>query len=298
MPKSLMIKIAQRTYRLANTKGLLTEYLVWCMLKSYNSQGTIKKSPNEIAKAAEFIGKSVPTLRRYLTVLVKSGLVRREKFSYSLVSYDKCWKILGLKKSVKFFIFKFENKFDLKAKIEYAEVITNVKLQAWKAKKAIMRDKSTLFTDTEKKALATVQFIDLPQHLDKLYEQKLSVTKNVEAYLDDIYSIEFNRIRGREDRDSYIKITPYLTCYGTAKLLGYVEANSGIAVRERLENVGLANFRKREVSFLKLYDWENAVSARKMRNRGFGRIQEKGNMVTNNLISSMTHYDLQGRISV
>jgi hypothetical protein len=143
-----MIKIAQRTYRLANTKGLLTEYLVWCMLKSYNSQGTIKKSPDEIAKAAIFIGKSVPTLRRYLTVLVKSGLVRREKYSYSLVSYDKCWKILGLKKSKKFFIFKFENKLDLKAKIEYAEVITNVKLQALKARKAIMKDKTTLFTDT------------------------------------------------------------------------------------------------------------------------------------------------------
>jgi len=268
------------------------------MLKSYNSQGTIKKGPEDIAEAAKFIGKSVPTLRRYLTVLVNAGLVRRGKYSYSLVSYDKAWDILGLKRDSKFFIFKFKNKLDLREKIEYAEIITNVKLQAYKARKAIINDRSQLFTDTERKALAEVQFIDLPEYLDNLYVQKLTVMENIENYLDDIYSIAFNKARSREDRDSYIKITPYLTCAGTANLLGYINSMSGVAVRERLTNADLAVFRKRNVSFLRVHDWNDAVKANEMKNRGFGRIKENGIVATNNLISSMTHYDIQSRISV
>ena len=290
-----MIKIAEQTYKLANRKGVLNVYLTWCKLKSYNSQGTIKRESTEIEKVASFISISTPTLRTHLTKLVKLGLVKRNKYSYSLVSYDRCWEILGLdlspsKSKTKtrkgsFIIFKIEDRENLKEKIELSEIVISTQRQAFQARKSILKQ-SKYFTDTEKNALRKCRFIDLPQHLDDLYVSRLSVLTNVERFLDDIDLAKFQELQGRDHY--FTKITPYLTCERTSIVLGY-EPNprTGQLVRKRIEQARLARFETRDVQFLDTRSWSNSVKGFELIQRSPNRVKETGTKLTHRLISRM-----------
>jgi len=286
-----MIKVAEQTYKLANEKGLLTSYLIWCELKTLNTQGTIRRDSYSMDKAAEFINKSTSTLRRHLTKLIKHGLVRRHKYSYSLVSYDKCWELLGCnltpnpKKDRKgnFAIFKINSIEKLKEEIEFCEIKIHQQRQAFSAREAIL--KSSEFSDTEKKDIRDCRPIDLPELLDSMYESRFTILKTVEDFFGNLSAEKYSELKGR--RFKYIKITPYLTCYRTSIILGY-EPNSrtGLLIRKRIERAGFAVWKRRVTEFLNTLSWGGAVVGEKVR-RLSDRILDTGEGLSTNLISRM-----------
>lgn len=286
-----MIKIAQETYKLANEMGHLNIYLTWCMLKSYNVQGTIKRDRASICKVAIYLNKSESSLRLHLTKLVGIGLIKRSKYSYSLVSYDRCWEFLGLdltKHSEKdrkgsFLIFKYNGVTDLKENIELSEIQIHTKRQAYQARKSILKD-SDQFTDTEKKAVKDCRFTNLPILLDNLYIKKLSVLRNVERSLESTDMLKYCEAKGR--RYSYTKITPYLTCERTSIILGY-EPNPrmGLLIRKRVERAGLASWETRNVEVLDTINWKNAVIGHKACKKYPDRLRDNGLAIEHRLIS-------------
>lgn len=287
------MKIAEGSYKLANRRGILKYFLTWSILKDYNSQGTIKRNEAGIKDAAEFLGISISTLRSQLTKLVKLRYIKRNKYSYSLESYDTVWGLLGLdltphsKKDRRgsFKIWKLDKE-NLKEHIELQEIILSVNRQAYKAKQSILKNKSK-FPDTEIESLKKCRFMDLPELLDSMYEKRLTVLEKVEEYLDEIGAIKYCEMKMRDY--SFIKITPYLTCKNTAEVLGYEpNCRTGQLIRERIQKVGLAKFIRREVVFTETrHSWSNAVKAHKLQTRYPGRVKEDGLVGSHRIISKM-----------
>jgi DNA-binding Lrp family transcriptional regulator len=286
------MKIAEGTYKSANMKGVLTPYLVWCKLKDYNNQGTVGRDKESITQAANYLKISVPTLRSCLAKLRDLGIVRRHRYSYSLVSYDKCWEILGLDMSCypnknrkgKFKIWQLSIE-DLKAKIELEEIAISVSRQAYKSRKSILSSPSK-FSDTEINSLKECRFIDLPQLLDSLYIKNLTVLKGVEEYFGEISLIKFCEMTDRSCK--FNKITPFLTCKNTAKILGYQPSpRTGQNIRARIQKAGLARFETRSANFLETKNWSDAVAVHKLEKSSYGRVKEKNGKATHRLISKM-----------
>lgn len=286
-----MVKVAENTYRLANERGALKIYLTWCMLKEYNSHGCIKRDKVSVSKAAKFLSKSTSTLRLHLNKLVKLGLVRRHKYSYSLVSYDKGWELLGLDTSQNpkkdrlgnFIIFK-HNIIDLKEKVELDEIVVKQQRQAFQARKSILRNDT--FTDAEKNALKAVRFMDLPGYLDDIYLKRSHVLKEVEGLIDNTNMVRFCEMTGRKFK--YLKITPYLTCENTSVILGY-EKNPAMGqnIRKGIQKKGLAVWGTRSAEFLNIIPWDNAVIGERLCRKS-ERVKDNGLALSHRLISSFT----------
>lgn len=295
-----MIKIAEGSYKLANQKGLLTPYLIWCTLKSYNPQGTIKRDKEGFAQAAKYVGISTSSLSKHIKKLVELDVVKRNKYSYSLSSYDKIWAELGLditenkarNRKGTFCIFKFDSKESLREQVEIAEIQIHVKRQAYKAKESILKDK-THFSDEERNALKGCSFQELPCFLDKLYVKKHSVLNTVDGFLDKSYAVEFDEAQGKKGKTKYVKITPYLTCKRTSIILGYKDnCRTGHNVRGRIEKAGLASFKTREVAFQETKSWEGAVKGNQALEKAPSRIREENQEVKLMLISEMIVHEL------
>lgn len=263
------------------------------MLKGFNSHGTIGRKEESIKAASIYLGISPTSLRNHLSKLVKVGLVIKHKYSYSLISYDKAWELLGVDVSPNpkkdrlgdFKIFKIKSTENFKESVEFSEIVTQVSRQAFQSRKSILKNPKN-FSDTEIKALQECKLVDLPELLDSLYVEKLSVLKSVEDYLVDIDKIEFCQKQGKSF--SFNKITPYLTCERTSIVLGY-QSNSrtGQNIRKRIQSAGLARFELREAYFLDTREWSNAVVASKMVEKYPSRIFDNGMKVSHRLISKM-----------
>lgn len=282
-----MIKIAENTYRLANESGILKEYLTYCKLKAYRNDGCINK--RDVSIAAKFIGKGKSTLRDHLTVLVKLGLVKREKYHYRLVSYDVAWDILGQdlspnenkKRNGNFAIFRLPME-RLKEHIEFKEIELEVRRSAVKAKKFILGN-SKSFSDIEIKRIKSCSLTDLQSNLDDLYVERMSVEKGVKSCIENKLKAKYSRAK---DKDfSYTKITPYPTCRRISLILGYCDSvRTGRLVRQRISKAGLAQWKARTANFCKTISFEGTRAVRDLAHK-YGPVKDNGAFGTVELIS-------------
>lgn len=285
-----MIKVAENTYKLANSNGILKEYLTYCQLKSYSNSGCINK--RDVSSAAKFIKKGVSTLRDHLTVLVNQGLVRRGKHHYSLVSYDTAWSMLGQdlspnkngKRNGNFAIFKLPLKY-LKENIEFNEIELEVKRSAVKAKSFILCNYKSL-SDIEIKRIKSCSLTDLRSILDDLYVEQMSVEKGVKNCIDNKIKARYSRAKDKEFK--YTKITPFPTCRRIALILGYSNSvRTGSLIRERIQKAGFAKWISRRVNFCKTVSFEGTKTVRELACK-YGPVKDNGAFGTVELISKFT----------
>ena len=288
-----MIKIAQGTYRMANKEGILPYYLSWCKMKGFNAQGRISRSEEGVADLGSFLGISSSTARKHLCKLTKFGFITRAKDAYYLGSYDTVWASLGLdltknkhkNRKGDFAIFKLQSVENLQASIEFCEIKHQINREAFKTKASILKDKCQ-FTDTELNGLKDCDMENLVEYLDNLYISRLSICDNMDTHLDDIYGNAYRRASGGNTQ-SFIKLTPYVSCYRTAAILGYTRSSKqGVLIRRRIEKAGLAKFEKRELGILNTKAWKDAIRAQRLMNKST-RFKEESGELSHIIISKM-----------
>ena len=289
-----MIKIAQGTYRMANEQGILPYYLSWCKMKGFNAQGRISRHEDSVTQLGSFLGVSASTARKHLCKLTKLGFITRDKSAYCLKSYDTVWSSLGLdltrnrtkNRKGSFAIFIITSMESLKETVEFREIKHQINREALRTRASILKSKGQ-FTDAEMTGLKHCDKDYLVEYLDDLYISKLSICDNVELYLEEIYGNVYRRASGGETV-KFTKLTPYLTCYRTALILGYSSGSGqGAFVRKKIESAGLAKFEKRELSILKTKAWKDAIRAQRLLDSNPSRFKEEAGELSHTVVSKM-----------
>ncbi len=227
---TVVIKVPRQSYKAANERGILREFLFYCTLKTINIEGVLRRG-TIIPFCKEKTGLSESSIRAKLKQLSDLQWIKRDcKGNVSVCKYDVVWNTLGIDKQdkdgKKIFRIDSGNYQELKSKIEVNEIKDCLLQQSFRVRSSFLKElgnedtarKPSVLSKIRKRILNTIDFSKL-----FLYRSKKILKGSQYSYNCDVS----------------------LSCLGVARLLGYTSAMQGCLIEKELMKAELLQVERR-----------------------------------------------------
>lgn len=231
---TLLLKVPETAYKIANEKGILDEFIFYYELKSLNPQGYFPRGSGS-ALIKDKLKISESTLRRKLKKLEKLTWIRRVNANILLTNYDHFWITLGLDPhTVKIKLHKLTPGENFIDNLFFEEIKLNLK-----------RQNHLLFENYVKNELSD----NGVQHPEYMHKQKLAIiVRKLKPYISKgLHDSHRNQLRYFKKHLRYKKTNfdVTLSCKGISNLFGYKSDSQGYIIQQKLKTCNKIKITKR-----------------------------------------------------